>query len=458
MEARRPHRLEPRYPVQCELAIAVPPSAATPYRARDVSRGGVFLVSDHALELFADVRVTLPIGGESYSVPARVVHVVSPERARENGIEPGMGLQFEPELPEEQDAILRFVETARRLDTRKRWPVRWEGGGDESAARADPILGYVYDAVDGERGPEELSDLLGLPLRTVEVLLAELAGMRVIELRARVPTLQMPPPRRPQPSAARTRELAPALRVELIELWRKLGELDHYQVLGLTRDAGWDEIREAFFARSKRFHPDAHYRRTIGDDLGKLERVFGRLSEAYGVLSRGAARVEYDRYLDQKRALSLRPPEPQQPTAAPGLAVSGPGAAGAASRQLWDARQNDEARRELIGALSAQASYEEKHQHWQEAAATWQRLCNEDPYDATAHRRAALAMHHAGMKVELALELAQRATHLVPNDAHNRRALGQLYLAAGMKRKARAELDMALALQTTTPTMPVGPH
>jgi Flp pilus assembly protein TadD len=48
--------------------------------------------------------------------------------------------------------------------------------------------------------------------------------------------------------------------------------------------------------------------------------------------------------------------------------------------------------------------------------------------------------------VRKAIELAKRAVELSPLDAHSRRVLGPAYLAAGMKRSARDELEAAVQL------------
>ncbi|HKP56260.1 MAG TPA: DnaJ domain-containing protein [Polyangiales bacterium] len=479
----RPHRLEPRYPVDCWLGVQVGDAAPQQYPTRDVSRGGLFLICAEPLELFSEVSVLLPAPEAPLQVaadellprvqpanqqltaaaPARVVHRVSRERARATGVMGGMGLQFEPSKPEHHALIEAFVEHARKHDPRPRFP--------RPLARrrevTDPMLGYLLAAIDGRRGPEELADALGLPLPSTEDMLRELAQLGAIEL---VPLhaaakREERPDTRPSLRPKRRRQLqglSTELQAELGALWLQLGELDHYQVLGVSRAASRDEIRHNFFEMSKRFHPDAHYGVCQAEDLPKLERVFARLSEAYGVLTRPASRAEYDRYLDQKRTLH-RLVTGWQPEAVsgeiprtPGLAFrSQPTAANApAAEQLWSELKERNEEREVIERLRTQAAYEEKHQRWAEAAESWQRVCATDPRDAHAHRKAALAAHHAGAEASAALALARRAVELQPEDAYCRRTLGQLYLAAGQKQKAREQFDAALELQDQTPTLP----
>lgn len=64
---------------------------------------------------------------------------------------------------------------------------------------------------------------------------------------------------------------------------------NHYQVLGVSRDASSKEIRAAFIRLSKQLHPDVN-KTTLGDD----DVSFVDINEAYSVLSNPTSRKEYD--------------------------------------------------------------------------------------------------------------------------------------------------------------------
>jgi molecular chaperone DnaJ len=64
---------------------------------------------------------------------------------------------------------------------------------------------------------------------------------------------------------------------------------DYYEVLGVRRDADAETIRTAFHARARDCHPDV-------SDSPEDHRRFRELAEAYGVLSKPASRLLYDRY------------------------------------------------------------------------------------------------------------------------------------------------------------------
>ena len=65
---------------------------------------------------------------------------------------------------------------------------------------------------------------------------------------------------------------------------------DYYEILGLRRDAGADEIKKAYRKLALQYHPD----RNPGDK--KAEEKFKELSEAYQVLADAEKRAKYDQF------------------------------------------------------------------------------------------------------------------------------------------------------------------
>src|SRR3954447_16400760 len=65
---------------------------------------------------------------------------------------------------------------------------------------------------------------------------------------------------------------------------------DYYEVLGVERGAGLDEIKKAYRKLALKFHPD----KNPGDPAA--EEKFKEAAEAYGVLSDEEKRARYDRY------------------------------------------------------------------------------------------------------------------------------------------------------------------
>ena len=65
---------------------------------------------------------------------------------------------------------------------------------------------------------------------------------------------------------------------------------DLYEVLGVSRNAGQDEIKKAYRKLAVQFHPD----KNPGNK--EAEEKFKEIAEAYAILSDADKRARYDRY------------------------------------------------------------------------------------------------------------------------------------------------------------------
>src|SRR5262245_16045955 len=68
---------------------------------------------------------------------------------------------------------------------------------------------------------------------------------------------------------------------------------DFYEVLGVARDAGLEDVKKAYRQMALKYHPD----RNPGDK--EAEKKFKEAAEAYEVLSSAEKRQRYDRYGNQ---------------------------------------------------------------------------------------------------------------------------------------------------------------
>lgn len=66
---------------------------------------------------------------------------------------------------------------------------------------------------------------------------------------------------------------------------------DYYEVLGVKREAGADEIKSAFRTLAKKWHPDRN-----PDNKHEAEEKFKEIAEAYSVLSDDQKRAQYDQF------------------------------------------------------------------------------------------------------------------------------------------------------------------
>jgi len=80
-----------------------------------------------------------------------------------------------------------------------------------------------------------------------------------------------------------------------------LDQLDYYALLGVAPDAGLAQIKAAFRAFAREYHPDRY--RGDAQRLAEATRIYLRATEAYRVLSHPRQRALYDA---QRAAGSLR--------------------------------------------------------------------------------------------------------------------------------------------------------
>jgi len=276
---------------------------------------------------------------------------------------------------------------------------------------------------------------------------------------------------------------------ELDELEVKGDRLTHYELLSVTADADGAAVRRAYLEKSKRFHPDAWYRRDLGPYGPLLSKWFQRLATAYQVLSDEESRGEYDRdhrgELSQsdraaleRRKLTVQEEERRSRERRERMLRTKGFARIGAARKLYQealelavngertqaifalkaARELDPNRKEIAAkqlelereqararAKSALASAKEREEkrRFPEAVAAYAAAFQNDPSSFLAAMGAARCANEAS-DPRSATTWATRAVELNPEDAGARILLARLLAAAGMKARARTELTSLL--------------
>jgi curved DNA-binding protein CbpA len=98
------------------------------------------------------------------------------------------------------------------------------------------------------------------------------------------------PPPAPAPKPAGPGPLDPAA---LRATFERVQSGDHFQALGLKRDAAAAQIKVAYFQLAKVYHPDAVSAAAPAEVKKLCADVFARVSEAWGVLGDDASRAAY---------------------------------------------------------------------------------------------------------------------------------------------------------------------
>src|SRR5438874_13712788 len=95
----------------------------------------------------------------------------------------------------------------------------------------------------------------------------------------------------PITSASGGIDLPPDLQSELRTFDAAGRDVSLYDLLGVSPDVDGATIRRAYLDRSRRYHPDAWYRKNVGEFGPLLSRAFQKMSAAYQILSDADARA-----------------------------------------------------------------------------------------------------------------------------------------------------------------------
>lgn len=96
--------------------------------------------------------------------------------------------------------------------------------------------------------------------------------------------------------------------------FESIGRLNYYEILGVSREAGRDEIKRAYFRLAKEYHPDRHFEAGMDSMTPMLEGLFRAITEAYDTLLMEGTRKEYDAEFTMKK-FQGRKEEPAKGTA-----------------------------------------------------------------------------------------------------------------------------------------------
>lgn len=98
--------------------------------------------------------------------------------------------------------------------------------------------------------------------------------------------------------------LSDAIKTELLDLEASLGKVDLFTLLGVPKGADPDTVKKAYFALSRRIHPDRYFRKTLGSFKARIDKVFDAVRKAHQTLTDP---VKRERYLAAHPSLRAAP-------------------------------------------------------------------------------------------------------------------------------------------------------
>ena len=192
-------------------------------------------------------------------------------------------------------------------------------GVDIRKFKLDPMDGFLMTRIDGKLGPKDLARETGLPDFSVARALEKLEKLGVIQLVDPNAPPAPPPPPQPPPAERKSAvaqfdggllapkydpkeleapaDLTPEQKKRVLDFYYRLDDLDHYTLLGITKEADKKGVKRAYFELAALFHPDRYFKKNLGTFKPKMEALFNRLTEAHDTLVDAEQRAEYDAYL-----------------------------------------------------------------------------------------------------------------------------------------------------------------
>lgn len=240
----------------------------------------------------------------------------------------------------------------------------------------------------------------------------------------------------PPPAAAKPDPEELERRREVLEFFQSLPLLNHFEVLGVRPGCEDAEVKRAYAALARKYHPDTSRRPGLDDLHDVLEAVFIRVAEAWEVLGNARSRASYEaRFPPSPFRPGTEAPAATPPAAPPGRPVAAP-----PEPEPYVASDETIFQAQL---LLAQARY------WDAIQMLETRLPAMQP--AKQQRRARILLARAYAKNPNWLRKAEDALQQVvredPTSADAHYELGLLYKASGMTARAQASFRRVLELR-----------
>jgi curved DNA-binding protein CbpA len=176
-------------------------------------------------------------------------------------------------------------------------PKIFSAGGPGAAKTLGAGEKSLLASLDGRRAAEEIAATSALAPETFWKTLFLLYCLDLAQWRelgpvsASIPAAAPVPPVSAEPPAV-SAEVKAAIR-EVLDVHARLGQLDFYQILGVGRAAGEEEIKKSYFKLARKYHPDRFGRQADSEIRDKIDAVFDAVTKAYRTLTSPDKRAMY---------------------------------------------------------------------------------------------------------------------------------------------------------------------
>lgn len=227
--------------------------------------------------------------------------------------------------------------------------------------------------------------------------------------------------RKPEPEAAVPVEEGIALADYLM---RSEGAKTHYEMLGIDINAGAPEVKQAYFAMAKRFHPDHFHHEADALLVGRVQSAFTKLAQAYDILKTPDSREAYD--FRMRRELAEQEKR---------------SASGASKEEINRAAQADQSADSFEQGFSLLIDEE-----YEAATPFLARAVHYSPYNPRYHAYYGKALSFDDTQRHKAEAEMQTAIKLDSTNPTFRMILAEFFIQMGMYKRAEGELTRLLSI------------
>lgn len=331
-----------------------------------------------------------------------------------------------------------------------------------------PMESYVLSRIESATSISEVGSLTGVPESDAHRSVCALVTAGFLKVAGRETDV-----------SSEEQEIdAEAMERLLEDVVRRLhfyGAADHYEVLGLSRQATTAEIKASYYQLAKKLHPDRHHHSEQSELRGQLETLFAHITQAYDTLTDPAQRAAYDERI--KRSPNHQPASPikvsrgvkveaaSAPRHVPAGQSNGSGELNATITRAASSEPQSQASAESATAEAPQATrtaisnpaqaaeqfynqgralFEKKHYHG--AVHLLREAVKLDPSRAPYHFHLGMALVRNPRTRHEAEAHLSKAAELDPYNAQIRVRLGLLYKEVGLAKKSNSYFREALSL------------
>ena len=147
-----------------------------------------------------------------------------------------------------------------------------------------PAEGFLISRMDGQTPWEMLRQIGGIEPEQVDDYIERWIESGAVEF---VKPKAAAPPEKPDPTPLNVEaeidtslDIGEPLQRRILDYELRI-DGSYHDLLGIERGSDSQTVKRAYFALSKKFHPDRYFRRNIGDYAERLDRIFRKGAEAY---------------------------------------------------------------------------------------------------------------------------------------------------------------------------------